>query len=246
MNDLNVRRLTAAFGLALVALNWAMFPLYMIPGMPPPFQDTASYIAYWTSNSGLVLTRVSLDLFFCACLLVFGAGLRHLIRQARAEYEWVGTLAFGALLALSTVTLAGASLEGGQALDTVGGHADPSAIRALGDGYLLIYLSIGCLLIALFSAAAGYAIRGTWMLPRWTGWLAYVAAILNLVAVPLGLSTAPAALLAVAIIADFPLQIWLLIVSIAMIRKREAKAEALSDGRKKGHVSLLHENPPVR
>ena len=42
---------------------------------------------------------------------------------------------------------------------------------------------------------------------------------------PLGLSIALAAVLAVAIIADFPLQIWLLIVSIMMIRKRAAKAE---------------------
>ena len=224
MSDLSMRRLTAGFGLAIVVLNWAMFPLYIVPGTPPPFQDTASYIAYWTSNSGLVLTRVLLDLFECTCLLVFAAGLRHLIRQARAEYEWVGTLAFGALLALSTVTLAAASLEGGQALDTIGGQASPTAIRALGEGYLLIYQSIGCLLIALFSAAAGYATLGTGVLPKWTGWLAYVAAALNLVAVPLGLSTAPAAVLTVAVIADFPLQIWLLIISIVLIRKREAIA----------------------
>ena len=83
---------------------------------------------------------------------------------------------------------------------------------------------IGCILIALFSAAAGYATLGTGVLPKWTGWMAYAAAVLNLVAVPLGLSIAPAAVLTVAVIADFPLQIWLLIVSILMIRKREAVA----------------------
>lgn len=230
MSDLSMRRLTAGFGLAIVVLNWVMFPLYVIPGAPPPFQDTASYLAYWTGNSGLILARVLLDLFECACLLVFAAGLRHLIRQARSEYEWVGTLAFGAALALSTVTLVAASLEGGIALDTVGGQASPAAIRALGDGYILIYQSIGCILIALFSAAAGYATLGTGVLPRWTGWLAYVAAILNLVAVPLGLSIAPAAVLTVAVIADFPLQIWLLIISIVLMRKREAIARAPAYG----------------
>jgi hypothetical protein len=224
MSDLSVRRLTGAFGLAIVALNWAMFPLYVVPGSAPQFQDTARFINYWNSFSGLVLTRVLLDLFECACLLVFAAGLRHLIRQARSEYEWVGTLAFGAAIALSTVTLGAASLEGGQALDTVNGLADPSAIRALGDGYILIYQSIGCLLIALFSAAAGYATLGTGVLPKWTGWLAYAAAILNLVAVPIGLSIAPVAILTVAVIADFPLQIWLLIVSIVMLRKKEVVA----------------------
>ena len=224
MSDLSVRRLTGAFGLAIVALNWAMFPLYMVSGQAPQFQDTAMSIAYWNSINGLILTRVLLDIFECACLLVFAAGLRHLIRQARSEYEWVGTLAFGAALALSTVTLVAASLEGGQALDTANGLADPSAIRALGDGYILIYQSIGCILIALFSAAVGYATLGTGVLPRWTGWMAYAAAILNLVAVPIGLSIATAAVLTVAVIADFPLQIWLLIVSLMLIRKREAVA----------------------
>ena len=226
LNDRKVRYLTAAFGLAIVVLNWAMFPLYLVPGPAPQFQATAGYIAYWTGNSSLVLARVLLDILECTCLLVFAAGLRHLIRQARAEYEWVGTLAFGAGLALSTVTLVAASLEGGQALDTVSGQASPTAIRALGEGYLLIYQSIGCILIALFSAAAGYATLGTGLLPRWTGWIAYAAAALNLVAVPLGLSVAPVAVLTVAVIADFPLQIWLLIASIEMlVVKREGTAK---------------------
>jgi hypothetical protein len=138
------------------------------------------------------------------------------------DYEWIGTLAFGSALALSTVTLVAASLEGGAALDAVNGPADPSAIRALSEGYILIYQSIGCILIALFSAAVGYATMGTRILPRWTGWLAYSAAILNLVAVPIGLSIAPIAVLTVAVIADFPLQIWFLIVSIVLIRKPKA------------------------
>jgi len=53
--------------------------------------------------------------------------------------------------------------------------------------------------------------------------LAYATAILNLIAVLIGLSIAPVAILTVAVIADFPLQIWFLIVSIIMIRKREAE-----------------------
>ena len=161
MSDLKVRLVTGASGLAIVALNWAMFPLYLVPGPAPQFQDTAKYIDYWTSINGLVLTRVFLDIVLCACFVVFAVGFRHLIRQALSDYEWVGTLAFGAGLALSTVTLVAASLEGGAALDTVGGLADPTAIRALNEGTILIYQSIGCILIALFAAAAGYATLGT-------------------------------------------------------------------------------------
>jgi hypothetical protein len=90
-----------------------------------------------------------------------------------------------------------ASLEGGQALDTVDGLADPTAIRTLNEGTILMYQSIGCILIAIFSAAAGYATLGTRVFPKWSGSLAYVAATLNLIAVPLGLSIGPAAVLAV-------------------------------------------------
>lgn len=239
MKDLYVRRLTAGFGLAIVALNWAMFPLYIIPGPTPPFQDAARYTDYWTGNSGFVLTRVLLDILECACALVFAAGLRHLIRQARADYEWIATLAFGALLALSTVTLVAASLEGGQALDTVDGLADPTAIRTLNEGTILIYQSIGCILIALFSAAAGYATLGTRLFPRWSGWMAYAAAILNLIAVPLGVSIANAAVLAVAVIADFPLQVWLLIVSIALLRKGEVVAPKSVQSEKPEELFLI-------
>ena len=75
----------------------------------------------------------------------------------------------------------------------VGGLADPTAIRALNEDSILIYQSIGCILIAFFSASAGYAILWTSVLPTWTGWMAYAAAVLNLVVVPVGLSMAPAA-----------------------------------------------------
>jgi hypothetical protein len=142
----------------------------------------------------------------------------------------VGTLAFGAALALSTVTLVAAALEGGIALDTVGGQDSAAAIRALSDGYILVKQSIGYILIALFSAAAGYAILGNGVLPKWTGWLAYAVAILNLVAVPLGLSITPVAVLTVAVIADFPLQIWMLIISIVLMRKWEAIARTPAYG----------------
>lgn len=55
MSDLSVRRLAGGFGLAIVALNWAMFPLYMVTGPAPQFQDTARFINYWISINGLVL-----------------------------------------------------------------------------------------------------------------------------------------------------------------------------------------------
>jgi hypothetical protein len=81
-----------------------------------------------------------------ACVLVFLAGFHHLIREARADYEWVGTLVFGTGLVLVAVTLVADSTEGGTAINTVAGNADPRAIRALSEGYLLKLFSIGSIL----------------------------------------------------------------------------------------------------
>lgn len=131
-----------------------------------------------------MLTIIVIDMFMMACILVFLTGFRHLIRQARPDYEWLATLVFGVGLVLVAVTLVADSLEGGTALDTVGGKADPTAIRALSEGYLLMFGSIGCILFALLSAASGYATLATGVLPRWTGWVAYAVAILNLAAIP--------------------------------------------------------------
>lgn len=45
---------------------------------------------------------------------------------------------------------------------------DEGSQLGLGEGSILMYQSIGCVLIALFSAAEGYATLGTRVLPAWT------------------------------------------------------------------------------
>lgn len=49
---------------------------------------------------------------------------------------------------------------------------------------------------------------------RWTAWVAYAAAVLNFVAIPLGFSLAPGAILVWAIIASFAFPIWVATASI--------------------------------
>jgi hypothetical protein len=95
MNDLKVFRWTGAFGVATFVLVLAEFPLYISRGPTPLLQDTTKYANFMTKNSGNVLTCVVLDMLIFVGILVFLAGFRHLIRQARADYEWLATLVFG-------------------------------------------------------------------------------------------------------------------------------------------------------
>ena len=138
MNDLNISRWTGTFGVACVVLWLSQFPLYMM-GSPPSVYDGAAFGRHLFMIKNIALTRVLLDQGVYVTMIVFAAGLRHLIRRARPDCEWVGTLLFGAALVWIAVTLVADGLEGGAVLDTLGGTADPSVVRALIQGTILIY-----------------------------------------------------------------------------------------------------------
>ena len=231
MNDLNVRRLTGAFGVAGFVVFLVALPLYFLGAQPAArLEDTVQFSDSLSRASTLILTRTTLaDPLIMACLLVFLAGFRHLIRQARPDYEWVSTLVFGAGLVVIALELAGDALEGGAALDT-SVKADPSVVRGLWEGSFVFYGAIGLIMSALLLASAGYATLATGVLPKWTGWVAYAAALVNLVAAPsiyggtdyTGFYTASGY---VTFIAQGAMLIWFLIASVSMlVGKREAKA----------------------
>lgn len=231
MNDLKIQRWAGAFGVAGFVIFLVALPLYFAGPQPVarledavPFSDSVSRV------STLILMRTTLaDPLIMACLLVFLAGFRRLIRHARPDYEWVSTLVFGAGLVVITLELAGDALQGGAALDT-SVKADPSVVRGLWEGSFVFYGAIGLIMSALLLASAGYATMTTGVLPRWIGWVAYASAVINLVAAPsifggtdyTGFYTASGY---VTFIAQGAMIIWFLIASVSMlVVKREAVA----------------------
>ena len=174
-----------------------------------------------------------IDMGMYACLMVFFAGFRHLIIKTLTEYEWLGTLTFMAGKAVSwAVSLVADGLEGGAVLDTVGGMTDPTAVRALVEGTLLIYNgSVAFAVTGLFMASAGYSILATGAMHKWIGWLACVSAALCVVAIPSMFANVVdhngfynAAGWGPVIVANVPPLLWFFVVSISMIRKRQINA----------------------
>ena len=231
MNHLKMRRMTGASGLASVCIWLAIFPLYTMQPPASLYDGGATAQALFTIRN-VVFTRILLGLGLYVTLMVFAVGFRELIRRADEEYEWVGTLSVVAMGVWLGVTLVANGLEGGAALDTLRGDADPSVVRALTMGYLLIYNgSIAFVMTALYLAVVGYATFATRILPRWTGWLAYAATVLCVVSIPamFGGPADPARFYNAggwgpAIIANFPPLLWFLLVSIFLIRKRQSSA----------------------
>jgi hypothetical protein len=228
MSETRMRRLSGVCALVAVALWLGIFPLYMVGDPSVSLYDGAALTREFFRIRNVVFTRILLGLGLYVALMIFVAGLRDLIRRAHTDHEWIGTLLVAAMAVWLGVTLVANGLEAGIALDTLNGTGDPSVARALTMGYLLIYNgSIAFVMTALFLAAAGYATFATQILPRWTGWLAYAATALCVMAIPAmyGGAVDPRGLynaggLGPAVIASFPPLMWFLAVGLVLIRDR--------------------------
>lgn len=231
----DVHRWTGIAAIAVAILLLTEFSVRVVMGTRPELDESAALAEFMTRASTPTLVIIMIDTILMAALIVFLAGFRQIITHARHDLQWVADLAYGAGLVFVAVTLAGDAMEAGTALDTVQMTPDPSAIRALTEGHILMFGSTGCVLLALVSAASGYVTLASNALPRWTGWVAWAVAAANLVAVPSmfgGTSDAAFASaggVGVAVFATFPWLAWVIAVGIVTIGGR--RSPALSSGR---------------
>lgn len=223
----NITRWAGVFGVAGFFVFLFATPLYFLGPQPvPPLEDAAQFSEGVRRASTLILARATLaDPIIFACLLIFLVGFRHLIQRTQPEFEWAGTLVFGAGLVLVALELVGDALQGAAALDTFA-KPDPTIVRGLMEASLPLFGAIGLIMSALFLASAGYATLAAEALPRWTGWLALAGAVVNLVAAPsifggTDFSAFYTAAGWVTYIGQLTLVSWFVIASIAMVRKRE-------------------------
>jgi hypothetical protein len=133
------------------------------------------------------------------------------------------------------VTVVADGLEGGAVLDALNGSPDPSAVRALIAGTLLIDNgSIAFAITGLFLASAAWATFDSGVLPRWTGWIAVAGAVLCAASVP-AMYGGPvnyagfynAGGWGPAIVANFPPMIWFLAASVILIRRHDLDSRVI-------------------
>jgi hypothetical protein len=187
---------------------------------------------YAARNANNIMTCVLFDLVILTLILVFLAGLRHLIRQADPRQEWLATLFFGAGLVYVALTLIADSLQAATVVDARAVPADPAIIRAMMESMYLMYGSVALFLMAFFMALASYAAVASRALPAWSGWVGYACAVACLAFVPsmfvgrpdpTGFYN-PAGWGPTGIASGLPLATWMIVVGILMIRRDKPAA----------------------
>jgi hypothetical protein len=234
----DVRRWTGIAALAVAALLATEFFVRLYMGDRPDLDDSEALAAFMDDYGRQTLVKIMIDLFLMTAMIVLFGGFRQIITMSRPDLQWLTDIAFGAGTVFVAITLVGDALEAGSALDAIGMPPDPSAIRALTEGYTLLFGAVGCVLIALIAGASGYVTLLSGALPAWTGWVAVGVAATNLLAVPTmfgGTSTNDlwsAGGVGVAVIATFPFFAWAVVVGVATVRGdrhhalRQARARA--------------------
>jgi len=215
----------AGIVVAVLTLVESSVDLFLV-GRRPRLDDRDALVAFMTDASTPTLIVILIDTFLMAFLIVFLAGFRQLINKTRPDIEWIADLAFGAGLVFVAMTLVGDAMEAGAALDSIGAVSDPSVVRALTEGHVQMFGSMGCVLTALVAAASAHVIFLSGALPRWTGVLAYLVAVANFAAVPTMFAgtNEPTFFSAggpgIALFATFPWLVWVGSVGVTALRDR--------------------------
>jgi hypothetical protein len=227
MNNNKIIQWTGIVGLIGGILLLLEIPLWIIPGNPGQISDAAAHAEYLARIRIIALTRILIDMFMYMSWMILLAGLRHLIIITKKEFEWIATLCFGAGIVWWTVSLVADGLEGGAILLTLAGNTDPTLVKALVYGTLLIYNgSVAFAVTGFFMGAAGFAILYTHILPKWIGWLSLISFLLCLISIPAMYCNRidnngfyNAAGWGPVIVANIPPLIWIFAVSIGLILK---------------------------
>ncbi len=227
MNNNKVIRWTGIFGLIGGILLLLEIPLWIIPSDPGQISNAVAHAIYLANIRVIALTRILIDIFMYMSWMILFVGLRHLIIITNKEFEWIASLCFGAGIVWWTVSLVADGLEGGAILLTLGGNQDPTLVKALVYGTLLIYNgSIAFAVTGFFMGSIGFAILYTKILPSWIGWLSWIGFFMCIIAIPAMYANVVdtnkfynAAGWGPVIVANIPPLIWIFAVSIEMIRK---------------------------
>jgi hypothetical protein len=223
MRDWTPERWTGTAGIVTTVVQVIAFGAFFAAGSPTGLDNANGIVHFLRNGSAAIQTSVLLFFLAFGLLFVFLAGFRAMIAGANPKFEYLGTAAFGLG---ATGTILGFVSLGilGAAVANAGGTPDVPAVHAMFVASGVIGGAPSAVALAFFLGVSGSALSKSAILPRWTVWLSWVAAILILITAPAlyGGDNASAFYTAngiVTLLALLPLYVWTLAVSIAILRK---------------------------
>jgi hypothetical protein len=233
MNSWTWRRWTAVLGFVYVAIQVAGLVLFLVAGNPPDFANAKLYAGWISTNSGLFMGDAFLTLVASSVLIALFTGVRSIIRGAGEDWEWAGTLFFGAGLVTIAITVIGAAFEATAAFVS-GAGTEPTIVRAT---WAAAWMALTFLYLpaAFLFGTTSYVILRAAVLPHWLGWLSAVAAILDVLASLTVFggtgNNGPVGLLPL-IVGFTPVVVWVVAVSVVLLgtgrRGQKVVASALA------------------
>src|SRR5271157_6287340 len=175
MTDQRIYRIAGISALACIATFFIEFPFYFVRSPFPGLAVSSKLPDFAARNATNIMCCVFLDLIILSLIMIFFAGVRHLIRQANPQHEWLASLFFGVGLVYVTLTFVADSLQASIVIDALNPPADGVIIRAMLESTLLLYGSIALWLMAFFMAILSYVTLLSSALPRWSAWVGYPA-----------------------------------------------------------------------
>jgi hypothetical protein len=171
-----------------------------------------------SSRSGSGATETSALLIFVglSILFVFLAGLRAMIVGADPKLDYLGTAVFGLGATAAILAIVGLGILAAATANATG-TPDAPAVHAMFVASGVIGGAPSAIALGFFLGVSGWALSKSAILPRWTVWLSWVAAVLVVVTAPAlyGGDNAGAFYTAdgfVTILAGVPLYVWTLVV----------------------------------
>ena len=226
MNDIKIYHIAGISALACIATFFIEFPFYLVR-IPFPGLAASDKLADFAARNGTnIMCCVFLDLIILTLLMIFFAGVRHLILQANPQHEWLASLFLGVGLVFVALTLVADSLQGAIAVDGFNLPGDGVVIRAMMESTILMYGAVALWLLASLMVILSYVTLADGALPRWSAWVGYGCALACLAFVPtmfvrhvdiMGFYN-PAGWGAEAIANCFPLAVWVIVIGILMLR----------------------------
>jgi uncharacterized membrane protein len=235
MTDRQIYRTAGVCSLAAIAIFFIEFPFYLVRGAFPSMDQAAELPAYSARNATNIVSCLFLDLLILTLVMVFLAGLRHLLLRANPQHEWAATLFFGAGIAYVTLTLIADSLQAATVVDALSSPANPVIIRAMIESMYLMYGSVALWLMAVLMAIPAWVTMQSGALPRWSAWLGYACSASCLAFVPSmfvlhvdanGFYN-PAGWGPLGIASGFPLAAWTIAMGVLLLRQPEPHSAGL-------------------